>query len=193
MKVFSPLTEFSHGSSNFLNHLYYRNSFSVSVQSRSFIVTFTLAWVAWKQTPVIRSAAHNLLLPWMEYLLLQMPLVGRKHDFAQLFQVYIRLLPSTWPEKNMCFDWSFSRIVMHIHSFMWIAIQWVCRIDTYCSDKILMHRWIVTPLPTRVSCRVSVVFWMNFPCHNGAVPFSVCNIFLPLLPYAISVLTFYYQ
>ena len=44
VKVFSLLTEFSHGSSNFLYHLYYKNSFSVSVQSRSFIVTFTLVY-----------------------------------------------------------------------------------------------------------------------------------------------------
>ena len=51
------------------------------------------------ETPVIRSTAHNLLLQWMEYLLLQLPLVGGKHDFAQLFQVYIRLFPSTWSEK----------------------------------------------------------------------------------------------
>ena len=51
------------------------------------------------ETPVIRSTAHNLLLQWMEYLLWQLPLVGRKHDFAQLFQVYIRLFLSTWSEK----------------------------------------------------------------------------------------------
>ena len=43
VKVFSLLTEFNHGSSNFLYHLYYTNSFSVSVQSQPFNVTFTLA------------------------------------------------------------------------------------------------------------------------------------------------------
>ena len=51
------------------------------------------------ETPVIRNTVHNLLFQWMEYLLLQLPLVERKHDFAQLFQVYIRLFPSTWSEK----------------------------------------------------------------------------------------------
>ena len=43
VKVFSLLTEFSHSSSNFLYHFYYKKSFLVSVQSRSFIVNFTLA------------------------------------------------------------------------------------------------------------------------------------------------------
>ena len=45
-KVFSLLTavfSLSHSSSNFLYHFYCKNSFLVSVQSRSFIVTFTLA------------------------------------------------------------------------------------------------------------------------------------------------------
>ena len=90
------------------------------------------------ETPVIRSTAHNLLLQWMEYLLLQLPLVGRKHDFAQLFQVYIRLFPSTWSEKNMFWLILFKN--SYAYSFMWIAIQWVCCIDTYRSDKIPMHR-----------------------------------------------------
>ena len=42
VKVFSLLTEFSHSSSNFLYHFHYKNPFSVSVQSWSFIVTFNL-------------------------------------------------------------------------------------------------------------------------------------------------------
>ena len=45
VKVFSLLTEFSHSSSNFLYQFCYRNTFSVSVQLRSFIVTFTLDYI----------------------------------------------------------------------------------------------------------------------------------------------------
>ena len=99
------------------------------------------------ETPVIRSTAHNLLLQWMEYLLLQLPLVGRKHDFAQFFQVYIRLFPSTWSEK-MCFDWSFSRIVMHIVSCESRYDGSVVSIHIVVTKYrcIAMHRWIVTPL-----------------------------------------------
>ena len=41
VKILSLLTEFSHSSSNFLYHFCYKTSFSVSVQSQSFIVTFT--------------------------------------------------------------------------------------------------------------------------------------------------------
>ena len=36
-------------------------------------------------TPVIRSTAQNLLLQWMELLLLQLPLVEPKRDFAELY------------------------------------------------------------------------------------------------------------
>ena len=46
------------------------------------------------ETPVIRSTAHNLLLQWMEYLLLQLPLIEPKRDFAELYQstVYSRYI-----------------------------------------------------------------------------------------------------
>ena len=51
------------------------------------------------ETPVIRSAAHNLLLQWMGYLLLQLPLIELNSAF-----LYIRVLPSIWSEKRICFD-----------------------------------------------------------------------------------------
>ena len=38
------------------------------------------------ETPVSRSTVHNLLLQWMKYLLLKLPLVEPKHDFAVLYQ-----------------------------------------------------------------------------------------------------------
>ena len=38
------------------------------------------------ETPVIRSTAHNLLLQWIEYLPLQLPLVEPKRDFTELYQ-----------------------------------------------------------------------------------------------------------
>ena len=37
-------------------------------------------------TPVIRSTAHNLLLQWMEYLLLQLSMIEPKRDVAELYQ-----------------------------------------------------------------------------------------------------------
>ena len=50
------------------------------------------------ETPVIRSPAHNLLLQWMEYLLLQLPMLSQ--DVTLLS--YIRVFPSIWSEKTMC-------------------------------------------------------------------------------------------
>ena len=86
------------------------------------------------ETPVIRSPTHNLLLQWMEYLLLQLPMLSQ--DVTLLS--YIRVFPSIWSEKSMCFNKSRSRIP--VYSFLWIAVHWVCRIDTNRSDKISMHR-----------------------------------------------------
>ena len=50
------------------------------------------------ETPVIRSPAHNLLLQWMEYLLLQLPMLSQ--DVTLLS--YIRVFPSIWSEKKVC-------------------------------------------------------------------------------------------
>ena len=87
------------------------------------------------ETPVIRSPAHNLLLQWMEYLLLQLPMLSQ--DMTLLS--YIRVFPSIWSEKNYMVQLvSFKNTC--VYSFMWIAIHWVCRIDTNRSDKISMHR-----------------------------------------------------
>ena len=52
------------------------------------------------ETPVIRSPTHNLLLQWMEYLLLQLPMLSQ--DVTLLS--YIRVFPSIWSEKTMCFN-----------------------------------------------------------------------------------------
>ena len=52
------------------------------------------------ETPVIRSPAHNLLLQWMEYILLQLPMLSQ--DVTLLS--YIRVFPSIWSEKSMCFN-----------------------------------------------------------------------------------------
>ena len=40
------------------------------------------------ETLVIRSTVHNLLLQWMEYLLLQLWLVEPKHDFDEFISEY---------------------------------------------------------------------------------------------------------
>ena len=49
---------------------------------------------------VIRSTAHNLLLQWIEYLLLQLLLVEPRRDFAELYQgISINLI-----RKRMCFN-----------------------------------------------------------------------------------------
>ena len=59
------------------------------------------------ETPVIRSPAHNLLLQWMEYLLLQLPMLSQ--DVTLLS--YITVFLSIWSEitvfqlvsfKNTC-------------------------------------------------------------------------------------------
>ena len=87
------------------------------------------------ETPVIRSPAHNLLLQWMEYLLLQLPMFSQNVTLLS----YIRVFPSIWSEKNYVFQLvSFKNTC--VYSFLWIAIHWVCRIDTNRSDKISMHR-----------------------------------------------------
>ena len=87
------------------------------------------------ETPVIRSPAHNLLLQWMEYLLLQLPMLSQ--DVTLLS--YIRVFPSIWSEKKYVFQLvSFKNTC--VYSFLWIAIHWVRRIDTNRSDKISMHR-----------------------------------------------------
>ena len=52
------------------------------------------------ETPVIRSPAHNLLLQWMECLLLQLLMLSK--DVISL--CYIRVFPSIWSEENMCFN-----------------------------------------------------------------------------------------
>ena len=87
------------------------------------------------ETPVIRSPAHNLLLQWMEYLLLQLPMLSQ--DVTLLS--YIRVFPSIWSEKNYVFQLDSYKNTC-VYSFLWIAIHWVCRIDTNRSDKISMHR-----------------------------------------------------
>ena len=86
-------------------------------------------------TPVIRSPAHNLLHQWMEYLLLQLPMLSQ--DVTLLS--YIRVFPSIWSEKNYVFQLVSLKNTC-VYSFLWIAIHWVCRIDTNRSDKISMHR-----------------------------------------------------
>ena len=87
------------------------------------------------ETPVIRSPAHNLLLQWMEYLLLQLLMLSQDVPLLS----YIRVFPSIWSEKNYVFQLvSFKNTCAY--SFLWIAIHWVCRIDTNHSDKISMHR-----------------------------------------------------
>ena len=82
-----------------------------------------MSWVAWK-----------LLLQWMEYLLLQLPMLSQ--DVTLLS--YIRVFPSIWSEKTVFQLVSFKNTC--VYSFLWIAIHWVCRIDTNRSDKISMHR-----------------------------------------------------
>ena len=70
----------------------------------------------------------------MEYLLLQLPLVDTKCDFVELYQsIYINLV-----RKNYVF-WLILLKNNCAYSFMWIAIYWVPRIDTYRGDKISMH------------------------------------------------------
>ena len=134
--------------------------------SLTWLVWSLWSWVAWKQTPVIRSTAYNLLLQWMEYLLLQMPLVEPKCDFVELCQnISISLI-----RKSLRFDWSFSRIPVHIVSYeLWYtgsAIT-ICIVVTkyYC---IAIYQWIVTSLVTgtfnwrqhRIKCfRMN---WLNF-------------------------------
>ena len=95
------------------------------------------------EAPVIRSAAHNLLLQWMEYLLLQLPLVEPKRNFDELYQrISINLIRKKhvfWLIlfKNTsivsCESWYIgSAVSMHIV----VTKYWY----------IAMHRWIVAPL-----------------------------------------------
>ena len=107
------------------------------------------------ETPVIRSPAHNLLLQWMEYLLLQLPMLSQ--DVTLLS--YIRVFPSIWSEKKYVFQLvSFKNTC--VYSFLWIAIHWVCHINVNRSDKISMHcdarlnRYtpIPVPFPTFDAC-----------------------------------------
>ena len=96
------------------------------------------------ETPVIRSPGNNLLLQWMEYLLLQLPMLSQ--DVTLLS--YIRVFPSIWSEKTMCFNSSRSRIPVYIVScesrYTGFAVS--IRIVVTKYRCIAMHRWIITPL-----------------------------------------------
>ena len=71
------------------------------------------------------------------------PLAEPKCDFARLYQsISINL-----NRKKTCF-WLILLKNTCAYSFMWIAIHWVYCIDTYHSDKMLVHQWIIIPLPT---------------------------------------------
>ena len=87
------------------------------------------------EMPVIRSPAHNLLLQWMEYLLLQLPMLSQ--DVTLLS--YNRVFPSIWSEKNYVLLLVLFKNAC-VYSFLWIAIHWVCHIDMNRSDKISMYR-----------------------------------------------------
>ena len=91
------------------------------------------------QTPVIRSTMHNLLLYWMEYLPFQLLLFETKLDFAELYQsqsISINLII----KKYVLWLWFTLFKNTCAYNFKWIVIHWVCRIDTYHSDKRSVHR-----------------------------------------------------
>ena len=115
------------------------------------------------ETPVIRSPAHNLLLQWMEYLLLQLPMLSQ--DVTLLS--YIRVFPSIWSEKTMCFNSSRSRIPVYIVScesrYTGFAIS--IRIVVTKYRCIAMHRWIVTPLLFS-SISYSIIQWLSVILTN---------------------------
>ena len=106
----------------------YLNTYSGTVRCQWNIVNSMKA-----ETPEIRRTGHNLLLQWMEYLLLQLPLVESKHDFAEL---NTKLFPSIWSEKKYVF-WLILITNTCAYSFMWITIPWVRRFDMYHSDYLV--------------------------------------------------------
>ena len=78
---------------------------------------------------------YNLLIQWMEYLPLQLPLVEPQRDFAELYQsISINLI-----RKKYVLWFIFAKNT-YAYSFMWLEQHWVCHIDRYHSDKMLVHR-----------------------------------------------------
>ena len=69
------------------------------------------------ETPVIRSTTHNLLLQWMEYLLLERLLVEQNVT-----------LPHFDQKKKYVF-WLILFKNTYVFSFIWIMVHWVHRID----------------------------------------------------------------
>ena len=95
------------------------------------------------EPPVIRSTLHNLLLQWIEYLLLHVPLVEPKRDIVDVYQsISINLI-----RKEYVFWFNLLKNT-YAHSFKWIVIHWVCCIDMYCNDKISVHRDVLVNLYT---------------------------------------------
>ena len=101
VKVFSLLTEFSHGSSNFLYHLYYKNSFSVSVQSRSFIVTFTLVLTLY----VLNFSEGTKTYPHF---------ISFRHiDLAQVVEIFPKVRREV--------------LIYSTQSIWWVLMSWRCK------------------------------------------------------------------
>ena len=80
------------------------------------------------ETHVIRSTVQNLLLQYMESLLLQLLLVEPIRDFTELYQSISIIMIRKYVFGLILFKNTYA------YDFMWIAIHWVCRIDTYCSQ-----------------------------------------------------------
>ena len=93
------------------------------------------------ENPVIRSTTHNLLLQWMENLLLQLLLVEQKHGIANLYQSICNLIKKK--KYALCL------ILSRNTCFMWIAILWATvwiHIVVTKYQCIVMHRWIISPI-----------------------------------------------
>ena len=99
-----------------------------------------------EETPVIRSPVHNLLLQWMEYLLLQLPLLSQD----VLCWVILEYFHQS-DQKNVCVSISLVQEYLCIYFPVnrdTLGLPVSIRIVVTKYRCIAMHWWIVTPLYT---------------------------------------------
>ena len=98
-----------------------------------------MLWVAWKQRHLWSEVPHTTCYSsgWSTYYYNCHWLDGNMTlpNFSKSISDYFHQ-----PGQKKYVFWLILFKNSYAYSFMWIAIQWVCRIDTYRSDKILMHR-----------------------------------------------------
>ena len=151
-----------------------------------------MSWVAWKQTHLWSGAPGTTCYSsgWSTYCY-----NCRWLNQNVMLLSYIRVFPSIWSEKKYVFQLILFKNTC-VYIFLWIAIHWVCRIDTNRSDKISVHRDAPVNRYTPTLCKTSVspllIHWRycslaslleklipvccyTVECHYNTVQFSILH------------------